>query len=59
MKDFTWLKSFIALVIVSIATTTTVLAGGILTNTNLSARFARIMALEATTNAADAAYYNQ
>ncbi|NLC49624.1 MAG: aromatic hydrocarbon degradation protein, partial [Bacteroidales bacterium] len=57
MKDFTWLKSLIALAIVSIATTTTVLAGGILTNTNLSARFARIMALEASTNA-DAAYYN-
>ena len=37
--------------------TTTALAGGILTNTNLSARFARLMALEASTNA-DAAYYN-
>ena len=57
MKDFKWLKSFIALVIVSVATTSTIFAGGILTNTNLSARFARLMALEASTNA-DAAYYN-
>lgn len=57
MKDFTWLKNFLALMIVSIATTTTIFAGGILTNTNLSARFARIMALDASTNA-DAAYYN-
>ncbi len=57
MKDFTWLKSLIALAVVSIATTATVFAGGILTNTNLSARFARLMALEASTNA-DAAYYN-
>lgn len=32
-------------------------AGGILTNTNQSARFARLMALEASTRA-DAAYYN-
>lgn len=32
-------------------------AGGILTNTNQSARFARLMALEASTKA-DAAYYN-
>ena len=38
-------------------TTTVAFAGGIITNTNLSARFARIMALEASTNA-DAAYYN-
>ena len=56
MKDFKWLKSFISLVLVSLATTTA-FAGGILTNTNLSARFARLMALEASTNA-DAAYYN-
>lgn len=33
-------------------------AGGILTNTNQSARFGRLFALEAMTNAADAAYYN-
>ena len=57
MKDFTWLKSFLTLSIALLFTTTAVFAGGILTNTNLSARFARIMALEASTNA-DAAYYN-
>ena len=50
------LKSIIAVVMLSLVTTTAV-AGGILTNTNLSARFARIMALDASTNA-DAAYYN-
>ncbi len=33
-------------------------AGGILTNTNQSTRFTRLFALEAMTNAADAAYYN-
>ena len=37
--------------------TTTAFAGGILTNTNPSARFARLVALDASTNA-DAAYYN-
>ncbi len=57
MKNLTWLKSFTTLLIALSFTTTTVFAGGILTNTNLSARFARIMALEASTNA-DAAYYN-
>ena len=57
MKDFNWLKSFIMLTIALLFTSTAVFAGGILTNTNLSARFARIMALEASTNA-DAAYYN-
>lgn len=57
MKDFTWLKSLLSLSIALIFTSTSVFAGGILTNTNLSARFARIMALEASTNA-DAAYYN-
>lgn len=57
MKDFTWLKSFLTLSIALLFTTTAAFAGGILTNTNLSARFARIMALEASTNA-DAAYYN-
>lgn len=35
-----------------------VFAGGYLTNTNQSARFGRLFALEAMTNAADAAYYN-
>lgn len=57
MKDFTWFKSFLALFIALSFTTTAAFAGGILTNTNLSARFARLMALEASTNA-DAAYYN-
>ena len=57
MKNFTWLKSFLTLSIALLLTTTASTAGGILTNTNLSARFARIMALEASTNA-DAAYYN-
>ncbi len=57
MKDFNWLKSFITLTIALLFTSTAVYAGGILTNTNLSARFARLMALEASTNA-DAAYYN-
>ncbi len=56
MKNFTKLKSIIAVVILSLATTSA-FAGGILTNTNPSARFARIMALDASTNA-DAAYYN-
>ena len=37
--------------------TTSAYAGGILTNTNPSARFARLMALDASTHA-DAAYYN-
>ena len=57
MKDFTWYKSFLMLLIAFSFTTTAVLAGGLLTNTNPSARFARIMALEASTKA-DAAYYN-
>lgn len=35
-----------------------VFAGGYLTNTNQSARFGRLFALESMTNAADAAYYN-
>ena len=57
MKDFFRIKSIIAVVILSLSTTTTIFAGGILTNTNPSARFARLMALDASTNA-DAAYYN-
>lgn len=57
MKDFTRLKNYLTLTIALIFTSTAVFAGGILTNTNLSARFARVMALEASTNA-DAAYYN-
>ena len=43
MKDFFRVKSIIAVVMLSFVTTTA-LAGGILTNTNLSARFARLMA---------------
>ena len=57
MKDFFRIKSIIAVVVLSFSFTSTVFAGGILTNTNLSARFARLMALDASTNA-DAAYYN-
>ncbi len=57
MKDFFRLKSIIALLLLSFMTTT-VYAGGILTNTNPSARFARVLALDATTTHADAAYYN-
>lgn len=57
MKQFTRFRSFLSLSIAILFSTTTIFAGGILTNTNLSARFARIMALEASTNA-DAAYYN-
>lgn len=57
MKNLNWLKGFTMLFIAFTFTSAAVFAGGILTNTNLSARFARIMALEASTNA-DAAYYN-
>ena len=57
MNYFTWRKSLTALALALLFTSTATFAGGILTNTNLSARFARIMALEASTNA-DAAYYN-
>lgn len=57
MKHFTLLKSFVTLLTALLFSTTPIFAGGILTNTNLSARFARIMALEASTHA-DAAYYN-
>lgn len=56
MKDFFRLKSILAVMLVSLVTTTA-FAGGILTNTNPSARFARLVALDASTNA-DAAYYN-
>lgn len=56
MKDFFRLKSILAVMLFSLATTAS-FAGGILTNTNPSARFARLMALDASTNA-DAAYYN-
>ncbi len=45
------------LAIITLCGSSMVFAGGILTNTNQSARFARLMALEATTTT-DAAYYN-
>lgn len=57
MKSFTWLKSLLALVMLSLSATSTVFAGGILTNTNLSARYARLLALEASISV-DAAYHN-
>ena len=57
MKDFFRIKTIIAVVILSLSATSMTFAGGILTNTNPSARFARLMALDASTNA-DAAYYN-
>ncbi|MBK5719254.1 outer membrane beta-barrel protein [Dysgonomonas sp. Marseille-P4677] len=44
--------------LLSLSSFTSVFAGGILTNTNQSARFARLMALEASTSGADIAYYN-
>ena len=57
MRKVTWLKSFLAIVILSLSATPTVFAGGILTNTNLSARYARLLALEASISV-DAAYHN-
>lgn len=50
-------KRKIALLCLSLCSLSTAFAGGILTNTNQSARFGRLMALEASTKA-DAAYYN-
>lgn len=50
------LKSIVVFILLSMITSTS-FAGGLLTNTNASARFARIMALDASTNT-DAAYYN-
>lgn len=47
----------LALTVLALSQISFAFAGGILTNTNQSARFARLMALEASTNA-DAAYYN-
>lgn len=47
----------LALTLLALGQVSFAFAGGILTNTNQSARFARLMALEASTNA-DAAYYN-
>lgn len=46
------------LVVAFVLSLPAVFAGGVLTNTNQSARFARMMALEAIVSGADAAYYN-
>ena len=56
MKDFFRLKCVLVVMLLSLVGATAY-AGGILTNTNPSARFARLMALDASTHA-DAAYYN-
>lgn len=56
-KLFKLINSYMMLIVALSFISTNIFAGGILTNTNLSARFARVMALEASTNA-DAAYYN-
>lgn len=50
-------KKTLAIAILTLCNASLGFAGGILTNTNQSARFARLMALEATTTT-DAAYYN-
>lgn len=50
-------KKKIGLILLLTGFVSSAFAGGILTNTNQSARFARLMALEASTRA-DAAYYN-
>ena len=57
MRKVTLIKTFLATVILSLWATSTVFAGGILTNTNLSARYARLLALEASISV-DAAYHN-
>lgn len=51
-------KTLLFLGVLALASFSTAFAGGYLTNTNQSARFGRLFALEAMTNAADAAYYN-
>lgn len=51
------IKKASLLTLALLSSTAAIFAGGILTNTNQSARFARLMALEASTKA-DAAYYN-
>lgn len=51
------MKKTLILGAIALSCFTTSYAGGILTNTNQSARFARLMALEASTKP-DAAYYN-
>ena len=51
------IKKTLVLGVLAVCSLGVAFAGGILTNTNQSARFARLMALEASTKA-DAAYYN-
>lgn len=51
-------KKILMLGLLAMSSLSFAFAGGILTNTNQSARFGRLFALEAMTNAADAAYYN-
>lgn len=48
---------FVVFTLLAMCLPASIFAGGILTNTNQSARFARLMSLEATIKA-DAAYYN-
>lgn len=52
------IKKTLVLGILAMSSFSFAFAGGILTNTNQSARFGRLFALEAMTSAADAAYYN-
>lgn len=52
------IKKFITLSALILSTTMAVNAGGVLTNTNQSARFARLFALDGYTKGADIAYYN-
>lgn len=49
---------FVVLALLALCLPASAFAGGILTNTNQSARFARLMSLEAATKGADIAYYN-
>lgn len=51
-------KTLLFVGVLAFSSFASVFAGGYLTNTNQSARFGRLFALEAMTNAADAAYYN-
>lgn len=52
------IKIFLTVAALAVLGMTSVNAGGILTNTNQSARFARLFALEGYTQGADLAYYN-
>lgn len=51
-------KTLLFVGVLALSGFSTAFAGGYLTNTNQSARFGRLFALESMTNAADAAYYN-